>query len=57
MTPSLCVKFVSCLTNLFKIPGIQGEGDFQSFLETISYRFQRDGMGFALIIQQDCCLS
>jgi len=43
------VKFVIYVTNLSKLMDIQPKTDFIILLDTTSYRFKTNGMGFAAI--------
>lgn len=43
------VKFVICVTNLSKLMAIQPKTNFIILLDTTSYRFITNGIGFAAI--------
>jgi len=43
------VKFVICVTNLSKLMDIQPKTNFIILLDTTSYRFITNGIGFATI--------
>jgi len=43
------VKFVICVTNLSKLMDIQPKTNFIILLDTKSYRFIKNGIGFATI--------